>query len=179
MPRAAWQRPMRAAQRKTTKQLGARVPVRRPSGGVAQGDARQDAERGTKGQGRPFVTAPGAAPEGGKSGGAAARPGCRGALLFGYFLLGTQEKVTRRKGERGGLDVRSSFESKLGEYCPGCSSLAHKAVGVLSRYPPLHSVFTNYRNMQPITIAAVQHLKNCPVWKSHRDCHELGARTFS
>src|SRR5690606_24934252 len=43
-------------------------PVRRPSGGVAQGDARQDAERGTKGQGRPFVTAPGAAPERGKSG---------------------------------------------------------------------------------------------------------------
>ena len=24
-----------------------------------------------------------------------------GALLFGYFLLGKQEKVTRRKGERG------------------------------------------------------------------------------
>ena len=74
------------------KQLGTRVPVRRPSGGVAQGDARQDAERGTMGQGRPIVTAPGAAPEGGKSGGAAARPGCRGALLFGYFLLGTQEE---------------------------------------------------------------------------------------
>ena len=97
MPRAAWQRPMRATQRKTTKQLGARVPVRRPSGGVAQGDARQDAERGTKGQGRPFVTAPGAAPEGGNP--AAGGAGCRGALLFGYFLLGTQEKVTRRKGE--------------------------------------------------------------------------------
>ena len=70
------------------------------SGGVAQGDARQDAERGTKGQGRPFVTAPGAAPEGGESGGVAARPVCLGTLLFGYFLLGTQEKVTRRKGER-------------------------------------------------------------------------------
>ncbi|HCL77541.1 MAG TPA: hypothetical protein DIC26_17025 [Pseudomonas sp.] len=42
-------------------------PIRRPSGGVAQGDARQDAERGAKGQGRPFVTAPGATPEGGKS----------------------------------------------------------------------------------------------------------------
>src|SRR5690606_5222354 len=34
-------------------------PVRRPSGGVAQGDARH---------GRPFVTAPGAAPERGESG---------------------------------------------------------------------------------------------------------------
>ena len=31
----------------------------------------------------------------------AAKPGCRGAFLFGYFLLGTQEKVTRREGERG------------------------------------------------------------------------------
>ena len=69
-------------------------PVRRPSGGVAQGDARQDAERGTKGQGRPFVTAPGAAPEGGQF--RAAKPGCRGGLLFGYFLLARQEKVTRR-----------------------------------------------------------------------------------
>ena len=100
---------MRAAQRKTTRQRGARVPVRRPSGGVAQGDARQDAERGTKGQGRPFVTAPGAAPEGGESGGAAARPGCRGALLFGYFLLGKQEKVTRRKGEKGKIRFTQWF----------------------------------------------------------------------
>ena len=103
----------RAAQRKTIRQLGARVPVRRPSGGVAQGDARQDAERGTMGQGRPSVTAPGAAPEGGKSGGAAARPGCRGALLFGYFLLGKQEKVTRRKGERGRFVLRIGLGNKL------------------------------------------------------------------
>ncbi len=60
-------------------------PVRRPSGGVAQGDARQDAERGTKGQGRPFVTAPGAAPERGKF--RVAKPGCRARFLFGYFLF--------------------------------------------------------------------------------------------
>ena len=60
-------------------------PVRRPSGGVAQGDARQDAERGTKGQGRPFVTAPGAAPERGKF--RVAKPGCRACFLFGYFLF--------------------------------------------------------------------------------------------
>ena len=31
-------------------------PFRRPNAGVAQEVARQDAERGTKGQGRPFVT---------------------------------------------------------------------------------------------------------------------------
>jgi len=72
-------------------------PVRRPSVGVAQGDARQDAERGVKGQGRPFATAPGAAPEGGEF--CEAKPGCRGGLLFGYFLLARQEKVTRQQGE--------------------------------------------------------------------------------
>ena len=71
-------------------------PVRRPSVGVAQGDARQDAERGVKGQGRPFATAPGAAPEGGEF--CEAKPGCRGGLLFGYFLLARQEKVTRPAG---------------------------------------------------------------------------------
>lgn len=27
--------------------------------------------------------------------------GCRGGLLFGYFLLAKQEKVTRRKGATG------------------------------------------------------------------------------
>ena len=85
-------------------------PVRRPSGGVAQGDARQDAERGTKGQGRPFVTAPGAAPEGGNP--AAGGAGCRGALLFGDFLLGTQEKVTRRNGEKGRFVQRIGLENK-------------------------------------------------------------------
>ena len=75
-----------------------------PSGGrvevLRRGTSRMDAARGVKGQDGPCMPAPGAAPEGGKSGGAAARPGCRGALLFGYFLLGTQEKVTRRKGEK-------------------------------------------------------------------------------
>ena len=72
-------------------------PVRRPSGGVAQGDARQDAERGTNGQGRPFVTAPGAAPEGGNPGVAGA--GCRARFLFGYFLFrASKEKVTRPGG---------------------------------------------------------------------------------
>ena len=53
-----------------------------------------DAERGVMGQGWPFATTPGAAPERGKF--CAAKPGCRGGLLFGYFFLATQEKVTRR-----------------------------------------------------------------------------------
>ena len=35
---------------------------------LRRGTRGMDAERGTKGQGRPFVTAPGATPEGGKSG---------------------------------------------------------------------------------------------------------------
>ena len=53
-----------------------------------------DAERGVMGHGCPFATAPGAAPEGGEF--CEAKPGCRGGLLFGYFFLATQEKVTRR-----------------------------------------------------------------------------------
>ncbi len=65
-----WVRTKKPCQRHITILQATRtpLPVRRPSGGVAQGDVRQDAERGTKGQGRPFVTAPGAAPERGKSG---------------------------------------------------------------------------------------------------------------
>src|SRR5690606_6205045 len=53
---------------RSSRQLGPRSP----SGGrvevLRRGTRGMDAERGTKGQGRPFVTAPGAAPERGKSG---------------------------------------------------------------------------------------------------------------
>jgi hypothetical protein len=48
----------------------------------------------SEGTGTPFATAPGVTPEGGEL--CAAKPGCRGGLLFGYFFLATQEKVTRR-----------------------------------------------------------------------------------
>ena len=78
----------------TLQTTRSRIPFRRPSVCVAQGDARQDAERGVKGQGPPFATAPGVTPEGAEF--CAAKPGCRGGLLFGYFFLATQEKVTRR-----------------------------------------------------------------------------------
>ena len=96
-PRGAWARSRLVATRRRAELDGrgrAEIPVRRPSGGVAQGTRDRDVERGTKGQGRPFVTAPGAAPEGGQF--RAAKPVCRGGLLFGYFLLARQEKVTRR-----------------------------------------------------------------------------------
>ena len=53
-----------------------------------RGTRGMDAERGAMGQGRPIVTAPGAAPEGGKSGRVAGRPGCRVPFFFGYFLVG-------------------------------------------------------------------------------------------
>lgn len=56
------------------------LPFSRPSVGVVEGDARQDAERVTKGHGRPFVRgrlgrAPGAAPKRGNPGRAAAGAG--------------------------------------------------------------------------------------------------------
>ncbi len=72
-----------------------------PSGGrvevLRRGTRGMDAERGAKGQGRPFVTAPGAAPERGNPGVAGA--GCRARFLFGYFLFrASKEKVTRPRG---------------------------------------------------------------------------------
>ena len=73
------------------------IPFRRPSVGIAQGDARHGRRARSKGagpprQGRPFVTATGAMPERGGSGRKAARPGCRGGLILGYFFLATQKK---------------------------------------------------------------------------------------
>ena len=78
-----------------------RLGLRSPSGGrvevLRRGTRGMDAERGAKGQGRPFVTAPGAAPEGGNPGVAGA--GCRARFLFGYFLFrASKEKVTRPGG---------------------------------------------------------------------------------
>ena len=62
-PRGNDQRAMRVAPRKTTKHLGARVPVRRPSGGVAQGDEPHGCGERTrrprlKGHGRPLCAGP-------------------------------------------------------------------------------------------------------------------------
>ena len=100
---------MRVAPRKTTKHLGAQVPVRRPSGGVAQGDEPHGCGERRKGPGRPLCAGPRSG-TGGREVWPQARPGCRGGLLFGYFILvgaaiRRQEKVTRGKGERGGVPV--------------------------------------------------------------------------
>ena len=83
-----------------------------PSGGrvevLRRGTSRMDAVRGVKGHGRPLYA-------GRRSGTGRrevwpqVRPGCRGALLFGYFLLGKQEKVTRRKGEKGKIRFTQWF----------------------------------------------------------------------
>ena len=82
------------------KRLGANSPsggrvevLRRGTRGRTPSEERRT---GPPRQGRPFVTAPGATPEGGNPGKAGA--GCRGGLLFGYFLLARQEKVTRPGG---------------------------------------------------------------------------------
>ena len=55
-----------------------------------------DAEQGTMGQGWPFETTLGAAPERGKSDGVAGRPVCRGKTF--WLLLGQLPKVTRPRG---------------------------------------------------------------------------------
>src|SRR5690606_24087309 len=69
------------------------IPVRRPSGGVAQGDARHGRRARNEGAGTPLRDGP-------RSGTGArkvwpqARPGCRARFLFGYFLFrASKEKV--------------------------------------------------------------------------------------
>ena len=64
----------------------------------------------------PCTPAPGAAPEGGEFGGAAAKPGCRGALSFAYFSLcraaiRKQRKVRRRKGAKHDFRYAESLVS--------------------------------------------------------------------
>ncbi len=69
-------------------------PVRRPSGGVAQGDARHGRRARSEGTGMSLRDGP-RSDTGAREVWPQARPGCRGGLLFGYFLLARQEKVTR------------------------------------------------------------------------------------
>gem|GEM_PF-3662579 len=75
---------------------------------LRRGARGMDAERGAMGQGWPFATPPGAAPEGGKF--CEAKPGCGGGLLFGYFFLATQEKVTRPAGRKPMLSQPRQIE---------------------------------------------------------------------
>ena len=76
-----------------------RLGFRIPSGGRAEvlwrGAFGMDAKRGVMGQGWPFTTTLGTAPERGEL--SAAKPGCRARFLF----RASKEKVTRRKGEKG------------------------------------------------------------------------------
>ena len=69
------------------------------SGGRAQvawkGLSGMDAARAAMGQGWPFAACPWSG-DGARVPFAQRRAGCRGGLLFGYFFLATQEKVTRR-----------------------------------------------------------------------------------
>lgn len=53
-----------------------------------------DAKRGVMGQGWPFATTLGTAPERGEL--SAAKPGCRARFLFGYFLR--EQRETERSG---------------------------------------------------------------------------------
>ena len=62
---------------------------------LRRGTSRMDAARGVKGHGRPLYAGP-RSDTGGREVWPQAGPGCRGGLLFGYFLLARQEKVTRR-----------------------------------------------------------------------------------
>ena len=82
------------------------------------------------GTGRPIVTAPGAAPEGGNP--AAGGAGCRGGLLFGYFLLARQEKVTRRARRNRQSVPRNVLRSGSGVWA-GSLGIGAREAGVCSR----------------------------------------------
>jgi hypothetical protein len=91
-----------------------------------RGTRGMDAERGAKGQGRPFVTAPGAAPERGNPGAAGA--GCRARFLLGYFLFrASKEKVTRPGAETRSvstLDNRPDHQGASPDQMPASPKLA-------------------------------------------------------
>src|SRR5690606_34813057 len=71
------------------------IPVRRPSGGVAQGTRGMDAERGTKGKGLLFVTCP-------RSGTGRREPRRSRGRMSGWppfwFLFLGQTRATKRSG---------------------------------------------------------------------------------
>src|SRR5690606_4874110 len=75
------------AKPKQHQQSFKRLGASSPSGGrvevLRRGTRGMDAERGTKGQGRPFVTCPRSG-TGRRGVWPQARPGCRGGLFFGY-----------------------------------------------------------------------------------------------
>src|SRR5690606_21436473 len=88
----------RASHNNAYKQLGLRVPYRRPSGGVAQGVSSQDGcARQSRAREGLSLPAAGAAPERGKAVRLKAiRPGCLGARsLWLLSLCACKEKVTR------------------------------------------------------------------------------------
>ncbi|MCY1300810.1 hypothetical protein D9M70_503930 [compost metagenome] len=62
-----------------------------------KGLSGMDAARAAMGQGWPFAAGPWSG-DGANEPGAKRRAGCRGGLLFGYFFLARQEKVTRPGG---------------------------------------------------------------------------------
>ena len=88
-----------------------------------------DAERGVMGHGCPFATTPGAAPERGEF--CAAKPGCRGGLLFGYFFLATQEKVTRPAGRNQPISTHRNQP----RHRPATNSKKHLQV-ISAQLPP-------------------------------------------
>ena len=99
-------------------------PYRRPSAGVAQGVSGQDGRaRHSRAREGPSMPAPGVTPERGKSGRAAGRPGCRGALsLWLLSLCAGKEKVTRPGGRNPGVSNRSAMSPAPSSLCQAMPS---------------------------------------------------------
>jgi|GEM_PF-207928 len=96
-----WVRTKKPCQRHITILQATRTPLpvsRRPSGGVAQGDARHGRRARSEGTGTSLRDGPRSS-TGAREVWPQARPGCRARFLFGYFLFrASKEKVTRPGG---------------------------------------------------------------------------------
>ena len=111
-PRGNDQRAMRVAPRKTTKHLGARVPVRRPSGGVAEGDEPHGCGERRKGAGTPLVRRPPEwhRKEGSLAAGQTRMSGCPSLWLLSLGQTRESDSPCRAKSV-GGAEERVAVKS--------------------------------------------------------------------
>ncbi|GEM_PF-1950354 len=135
LPDSSCKEKAKPKQTSTTFQA-ARTPF--PSGGRVEvsrrGTRGRDAERGMKGQGRPFVTAPGAASEGGNPGAAGA--GCRVAFFLAPFSWPNKKKdsPSRAKPEVSAhsiIDLTTKLQTK-----PNSSTITQSCQSIVKQPCP-------------------------------------------
>ncbi len=135
------------AKPKQHQQSSKRLGPRSPSGGrvevLRRGTRGMDAERGTKGQGRPFVTAPGATPERGKSG---RRPDPDVGVAFSLVTFSWPDKSNEAKRSNSRrLARRASVASQVTR--PGAET---SGISTLGNRPDLQATSLSKQATHPI-----------------------------